>query len=170
MIKSLCLLVWIITFFATNLANAGQDIEKVREIANEYKEWYQNRLIEIPTVEELQDYFEVSQAIFPNSPNLPTIGDAKKQWTHPKFTKGKTIKYPSELRVYLPAEVDVAILIDESGAPIDTFIINSSNERFNDSVISAVRSWQFKPALIDHLPCKSVFLVPVQLGLPSSTK
>lgn len=147
---------------------AGRDIESARAIANEYKEWYQNKLITAPTVEQLQDYFEVAQAIFPNTSNLPVIEDAKKQWTHPKLTNGKQVKFSSELRFYLPAELDVAILIDENGSPIDTFVINSSNEKFNDLVISTLRSWQFKPALLDNHPSKSVFLVPFHFVLPGS--
>lgn len=121
-------------------AMAERDIESARAIANEYREWYQNKLITAPTVEQLQDYFEVAQAIFPNTSNLPVIEDAKKQWTHPKLTNGKQVKFPSELRFCLPAELDVAILIDENGSPIDTFVINSSNEKFNDLIISTIRS------------------------------
>ena len=159
---------FIISISISSQAIAERDIGSARAIANEYKEWYENRLITAPTVEQLHDYFEVAQAIFPNTLNLPVQEDAKKQWTPPKLTVGKQVKFPNELRFYLPAELDVAILIDENGSPIDTFVINSSNEKFNDLVISNIRSWQFKAALLDGHPSKSVLLVPFHLVLPGS--
>jgi hypothetical protein len=162
--NSLRSLVWVITFFLAGVAHSGQEIERIRALVNDYKEWYQHRLIEKPTVEELQDHFEVGQAVFPNTINLPAIADAKRKWTPPKYTKGKPPNFPRELIFQLPADLDIAILIDEGGNPIDTFIINSSNEKFNDSVISALRSWQFKPALLDDLPCKSVLIAPIHFG------
>lgn len=160
------ILILFLIFSIAGTANAGHDIEKIKKVVNDYRETYPQITMEKPSVEELEMLFDIAQLAFPNATNLPSVEDAKKEWIPPKFTKSKN---PSVIRALrfkkLPADIQPAILIDESGSVVDAFIIASTNEELNDYALSVVRSWQFKPASIDNTPRKSVIFEPMHFRL-----
>lgn len=62
------------------------------------------------------------------------------------------------------AKVSVAFVIDESGVVEAARVFESSDSRFDQSAIDAVKKWKFLPAEFEDGPTKGFLVVPVQFG------
>lgn len=120
--------------------------------------------LEMPTNQEekLKKVFEEYKKLFPIATNLPNTEEAKKEFKPPKIISSSTPTYPDSLRRRgVEGEVYVALLKDEQGKVIDTFIVQSSNKNLNEAAVQSVMSWQFSSALVSDIPKKSVVIAPI---------
>jgi len=61
----------------------------------------------------------------------------------------------------IEGQVVVGILVDTDGKVLDTKVVKSSNEIFNEEAVAAVRQWAFKPAILNKKPVKFWYNVPI---------
>jgi TonB family protein len=50
------------------------------------------------------------------------------------------------------AEIDVKLTVDEKGQPQNVSVVKPVNEAFDAAVISALKQYKFKPAMLDNQP------------------
>jgi TonB family protein len=150
------ILILIIAFSFTSIAMAERDEESIREVAQAYREQRINTGSFGVRQEVRANLLAQGHTFFPDATNLPTLDDVHKKWTNAKLLKA----WPLIPKRGVLGHVEVAILIDENGKVIDTYIIESTDEKFNASAETAVRSWEFKPALLDDKASKTVWIIP----------
>lgn len=84
----------------------------------------------------------------------------------PVPTKRVAPEYPPALkRARKQAKVDVSFVVNESGWVVDWEVENSTNPRFNESALAAVRQWKFKPGIKDGEPVKVRVRLPLSYTL-----
>lgn len=75
-------------------------------------------------------------------------------------------EYPGLMkRLKKSASVKVIFVVDESGKVVDWEIGESTNERFNESALAAIRQWTFKPGIKDGEPVKTRVYIPFEYTL-----
>lgn len=90
----------------------------------------------------------ITKALFPvEYRRLETAYREGRKVTVPKTLQRNLPKYPEGR----PAEgfVWVAFIIDELGRPRDVRIVGDSPKEYQESILQAVNTWQFKPATVD---------------------
>jgi TonB family protein len=152
--RYLLILILCISFPITVIAD--RDIESIMEIAQAYREQRINTGPFGVREEVRKHLFTKGNIIFPDATNLPTIEDANKKWVNAKLLK---VNRPPQSSGKL-AYVEIAILIDENGEVVDTYIIESSNDNYNAAAEANARSWKFKPASVDEQIRKTVWIIP----------
>ncbi len=65
----------------------------------------------------------------------------------------------------IEGQVVVAILVNTDGKVLDTKIVKSSNEIFNEEAVAAVKQWVFKPAIQNKKPVKFWYNAPIVFKL-----
>lgn len=65
----------------------------------------------------------------------------------------------------IEGQVVVAILVDTDGKVLDTKVVKSSNEIFNEEAVAAVKQWNFKPAILNKKPVKFWYNAPIVFKL-----
>jgi protein TonB len=71
-------------------------------------------------------------------------------------------KYPEIAYTYkITGQVLVAILVGTDGRVLDTKVLKSSNEIFNEEAVTAVKQWVFKPAIRNKKPVKFWYNAPI---------
>ncbi|HEU4436940.1 MAG TPA: TonB family protein, partial [candidate division Zixibacteria bacterium] len=65
----------------------------------------------------------------------------------------------------IEGQVVVAILVDTDGKVLDTKVVKSSNEIFNEEAVAAVKQWSFKPAIYNKKPVKFWYNTPIVFRL-----
>ena len=65
----------------------------------------------------------------------------------------------------IEGQVVVAILVDTDGKVLDTKVVKSSNEIFNEEAVAAVKQWTFKPAILNKKPVKFWYNAPIVFKL-----
>jgi len=74
--------------------------------------------------------------------------------------------YPSDLkREGVSGVVAVKVLIDETGSITECAVVKSTDARFDDAALKAVKKWKFKPAQKDGAPVAIKIIVPIQFQL-----
>jgi len=74
--------------------------------------------------------------------------------------------YPRELKSNrVQGKVDVVFVLDESGIPTDISIEFSTDARFSDSAITAVKQWKFQPGFKDGRAVKTCIRLPLAFSL-----
>jgi len=58
--------------------------------------------------------------------------------------------------------VMLAVVVDESGGVEQAFVKDSSDPRFNDPSVDAMRNWAFAPLTKDAKPTRGLMFVPLQ--------
>jgi protein TonB len=61
----------------------------------------------------------------------------------------------------IEGKVVVKILVDTDGKVLDTKLVQSSNEIFNEEAMAAVKQWAFKPAILNKKPVKFWYNAPI---------
>lgn len=61
----------------------------------------------------------------------------------------------------IEGQVVVAILVNTDGRVLDTKVVKSSNEIFNEEALAAVKQWSFKPAIYEKKPIKFWYNAPI---------
>ncbi len=61
--------------------------------------------------------------------------------------------------------VVVFALVDTDGKVLDTKVVKSSNEIFNEEAVAAIKQWSFKPAIFNKKPLKVWYQIPVNFKL-----
>lgn len=75
-------------------------------------------------------------------------------------------EYPGLMkRLKKSASVKVVFVVDESGKVVDWEIGESTNERFNESALAAIRQWRFKPGIKGGEPVKTRVYIPFKYTL-----
>jgi TonB family protein len=137
-------------------AVAERDYDSIMEVAQAYRE----RRINVGSFgvrEEVRKYlFTKGNIIFPDATNLPRSGDIYKKWVDAKLLKFDR----PPISVGKLGYVEIAILIDESGSVSDTYVIESSNDKLNQMADTSVRTWKFRPGLLDGKTSKTVWIIP----------
>lgn len=65
----------------------------------------------------------------------------------------------------ITGQVMISILIGTDGRVLDTKILKSSNDIFNDDAIAAVKQWVFKPAIQNKKPVRRWYNAPIVFKL-----
>jgi periplasmic protein TonB len=75
-------------------------------------------------------------------------------------------EYPPQLRIEKrEGTVVLLVTINEKGAVSDCAVSKSSDTRFEDAAIAAVRKWVFKPAIKNNVPVSSKVTLPIRFSL-----
>lgn len=75
-------------------------------------------------------------------------------------------EYPGDMkRLRKSASVQLVFVIDETGTVVDWEIEESSNQRFNESALAAIKQWVFKPGIKDGEPVKTRVHIPFEYKL-----
>ena len=72
---------------------------------------------------------------------------------------------PAMKRLKKRAKVNVEFVISEVGEVVEWKVVKSTNERFNDSAIEAVKQWKFKPGIKDGKRVKARVGMPLTYRL-----
>jgi periplasmic protein TonB len=98
------------------------------------------------------------------SPAFSASGDI--QVDAPVAVRKVAPQYPFQMRAAgITAVVDVNCLIDEDGKVLDAIAAKSSDSRFTDAAVDALKKWTFQPALRDGIPVPARVNVPVKFTL-----
>lgn len=93
--------------------------------------------------------------------NATNAGLSTKFDSRPQPVRMKSPERPSELSD-AQGIVMLAVIIDESGAVDNAFVRDSSDPRFNQSSVEAMKSWAFAPLTRDSQPTRGLMFVPLQ--------
>ncbi len=73
----------------------------------------------------------------------------------PELVSGYAPTYPPGLLVAgVTGDATVIFTVDEGGSVVETSIESSTRPEFADAVLSAIRTWQFKPAMLRGKPVR----------------
>lgn len=104
----------------------------------------------------------VAAALAQQPPPKPLQGDygdaALRDWVQPDYPEAAK-------KAKLEGSVDVDLVVGSDGKVERAEIQNSTNEIFNEAALSAVRRWEFSPALEEGKPVASGMTVPVVFQL-----
>jgi TonB family protein len=80
-------------------------------------------------------------------------------------------EYPQvALKSGLEGNVFLKVWVDESGNVVETSIIKSDQEVFNEAAMNAAKQWKFKPAISNGKPVAVWVSIPFRFKLTASTK
>lgn len=68
----------------------------------------------------------------------------------------------------LTGQVDVEIVVSETGKPSRITVKASTDEALVDSVLEAVSRWKFAPAKVNGVPVAKTVVLPVRFKAPDS--
>ena len=97
-------------------------------------------VIDIPGIE---DFVEVDEE--------PAILEPKARPQYPPLAYQNKIE----------GQVVVGILVNTDGKVMDTKVVKSSNEIFNEEAVAAVKKWNFKPAILNKKPVRFWYHAPI---------
>ena len=84
----------------------------------------------------------------------------------PEVLESVTPRYPRALkRLRKQATVIVEFVVDETGKVVDWEIEESTNQQFNESALTAIKQWTFKPGKIEGVPVKARVRIPFSYSL-----
>lgn len=96
----------------------------------------------------------------------PQYGEFQDVDEEPAIVKKIDPQYPPMARDnQIEGTVVVAILVNTDGKVMDTKVVKSSNEIFNEPAQAAVKQWMFKPAIQNKKPIKFWYNVPIVFHL-----
>jgi protein TonB len=74
--------------------------------------------------------------------------------------------YPYELkREGITGIVSVSFEVDEQGNVQDAAVQKSSNSKFDQAALEAIKKWKFKPGRKDGVPVKMKVAIPLQFNV-----
>lgn len=88
---------------------------------------------------------------------------AQSKFEAPVVVRTVAPDYPDELREqHVMGVVVVKCTVDPKGNVVDPEIEKSSNKGFDQSAITAVKKWKFKPAMQDGSPVAKKVSIPIR--------
>ena len=101
--------------------------------------------------------------------SLPLLADDTvytKVDVNPVPTKTPPPVFPPEMKKQgISGVVALVVVVDESGAVIESSVAKSSRPEFEPAALEAVKSWKFKPAQKGGSPVKVKFTIPLRFNL-----
>jgi protein TonB len=64
----------------------------------------------------------------------------------------------------IAARVSVVVTVDETGSVTEISISKSSDERFNQPALDAVKQWKFRPATVEGNPVPCKVTIPINFN------
>lgn len=77
------------------------------------------------------------------------------------LNQAKPVYPPMARDNQIEGTVVVAVLVGTDGKVLDTKVVKSSNELFNDEAVAAAKQWTFKPAIQNKKPVKFWYNAPI---------
>ncbi|HEU5081435.1 MAG TPA: TonB family protein [Opitutaceae bacterium] len=101
---------------------------------------------------------------------LPRIYNVSELTAPPVITRQRHPEYPMELRRSgQGGEVVLRFVVNTKGTVEDIQVISSNNSRLNNSAITAVEGWRFKPGMKDGKAVKVLMQIPMVFSLGDNT-
>jgi protein TonB len=84
----------------------------------------------------------------------------------PEIIRREPAKYPEiAIKMGIQGRVTVEVTIDVQGKPIQTKVVKSSSDVFNDAAVEAVMKYTFKPAMQSTGPVTAKVYIPIDFRL-----
>jgi periplasmic protein TonB len=84
----------------------------------------------------------------------------------PEIIRREPAKYPEiAIKMGIQGRVTVEVTVDAQGKPIQTKVVKSSSDVFNDAAIEAVMKYTFKPAMQSTGPVTAKVYIPIDFRL-----
>jgi protein TonB len=84
----------------------------------------------------------------------------------PEIIRREPAKYPEiAIKMGIMGRVTVEVTVDVQGKPIQTRILKSASEVFNDAAVEAVMKYTFKPAMQSTGPVTAKIVIPIDFRL-----
>jgi protein TonB len=84
----------------------------------------------------------------------------------PEIIHHEPAKYPDiAIKMGIQGRVTVEVTIDAQGKPIQTKVVKSSSDVFNDAAVEAVMKYTFKPAMQSNGPVTAKIYIPIDFRL-----
>lgn len=88
----------------------------------------------------------------------------------PEPTKRVNPEYPRELlSAGVQGSVFVRATISEQGKVENAVVIKSTDKRFDEAALEAVKQWEFKPATLDGKPIRTEVTIPMKFAIKESS-
>ncbi len=80
----------------------------------------------------------------------------------PEVIRREPAKYPEvAIKMGIQGRVTVEVTVDAQGKPIQTKVVKSSSDIFNDAAVEAVMKYTFKPAMQSNSPVTAKIYIPI---------
>jgi periplasmic protein TonB len=84
----------------------------------------------------------------------------------PEIIRREPAKYPEiAIKAGIQGRVTVEVTIDAQGKPIQTKVVKSSSDVFNDAAVEAIMKYTFKPAMQSTGPVTAKIYIPIDFRL-----
>jgi len=84
----------------------------------------------------------------------------------PEIIRREPAKYPEiAIKMGIQGRVTVEVTVDAQGKPIQTKVVKSSSDVFNDAAVEAVMKYTFKPAMQSTGPVTAKVYIPIDFRL-----
>ena len=84
----------------------------------------------------------------------------------PEIIRREPAKYPEiAIKMGIQGRVTVEVTVDVQGKPIQTKVVKSSSDVFNDAAVEAVMKYTFKPAMQSTGPVTAKVYIPIDFRL-----
>ena len=70
-----------------------------------------------------------------------------------------------EIQLLIAVAVELAVLVDESGAPTSIRVMRGAGFGFDEAAVSAARKWRFQPGMRDGKPVVTEYRMMLQFSL-----
>lgn len=85
--------------------------------------------------------------------------------TLPRLISSIPPSYPTvPFLANVKARVVVTFVVSDSGKVEEARVYESSDSRFDESALDAVRQWRFLPAIMSGRPTKEIITIPMEFG------
>jgi periplasmic protein TonB len=115
-----------------------------------------------PAVQAQQPAQQQSSATSSNPAPMPFVAIENP----PEVIRREPAKYPEiAIKMGIQGRVTIEVTVDAQGKPIQTKVVKSANEVFNDAAIEAVMKYTFKPAMQSNNPVTAKIFIPIDFRL-----
>jgi TonB family protein len=120
-----------------------------------------------PQDDRERELFERIDALFKDSPGYrPYREDIGKRIVPPQLLHAELPVYPRWARKSkTQARVVLAIRLDGKGGLMETKVFSTTDERFNEAAIKAIKKWKFTGGLTEGVPDAFVLCIPMEFKM-----
>lgn len=120
-----------------------------------------------PKDEKEREIFDKIDALFIGAPGYrPYKEDIGKRVILPKLLHMEHATYPAWARqLWIPAKVILAVRVNKDGSIMELKVFDTTDARFNDAAVSAVKKWKFSGGLTEGVPDTFVMVIPIEFIL-----
>jgi periplasmic protein TonB len=84
----------------------------------------------------------------------------------PEIIRREPAKYPDiAIKMGIQGKVVIEVTVDAQGKPIQTKILQTTSDVFNDAAIEAVMKYTYKPAMQSNSPVTAKLVIPIKFNL-----